>query len=172
MVKNSIKVTPSCASSPDLNMDIEAQVELDVCPIHNLSSKDKFTDIDPTNERVDLSLRESTNGVLTYNIFLQFTSSSIPLNQVSLEYYYFRHTTITWQSEYCFAAVSLGYYLVVGNIEEMFFLEKTNVFFLLSFLCVILSTIFAILSRLVVGSTGLIVTRAQLCESLVFFSVY
>jgi hypothetical protein len=187
MIENSTKITPSsCTSLPDLNIDIEAQVELDVCSIHTLSKKGNISERDSTNERVDLLLRESTNGVLTYNLFLQFTSSSILLNNVSQEYYYFRHATVIWQCEYIFAAMALGYYLVVGNIAKMFFLEETNIVFLLTFLCVILSSIFAILSRFVVGGKdsisfnetevkwffqylGMIVTRVQLYESLVFF---
>lgn len=171
-------------------MDIEAQqVEVDGnILIHNLSRKGNISERDSTKERVDQLLRGSSRRILTYNFFLQFNSSIIPLNHVSFsqEYYHFRHATVMWQWEYFFVAMALGYYLVQGNVEEMFFLEKTNVVFLLSFLCVILSSIFATLSRLVVGDgdstsynetevkwlfryLGMIVTRVQLYESLVFF---
>jgi hypothetical protein len=191
--RHSSIVTPS---SLDLNIDIEAQMEVDVGPNHKLKTKINRNNIpimdsstnESMNERVDLLLRESTNGVLRYNYLLQFTSSSILLDNISVsqEYYHFRHSTVMWQYEYTFSVVALLYYLVVGNIREMFFHDKTNYIFFSSFLCVIIASIFAIVARFggvffslsfnevkvkwLFRYCGIIVTRVQLYELIVFFS--
>lgn len=140
--KVTVFVSPSL---PDPIRDIEASRDVDQSFSRQISktfaSQSGFLD-----ERVDLSLLASEN-VITYDLFLQFTSPRDQLSRISQEYYNFRHEIINWKCEYFLALVALVHYLVVGNIQETFFLDKSNCVFLLSFLCALITTTFAILSR-------------------------
>ena len=173
---------PELAIYDEINqtMDIESQDN----PLFRHSVKIcHFCHSDFLNERVGLTSLDSKK-ILTFNIFLQFSSSKFQLAHTSQEYYHFRRSNSIWQYE-CFAAVlALLHYFIFGNIREMFFLNRTNCIFLISFLFVILASTFVILSRF--GSPfspffdeaevkwlrlylGMSFSRVQLYEYLVFF---
>lgn len=171
------KVSPSAL---DISKDIEES--LDEVKEYRYSQKTTVSENDFLSERVDLLLNDSKK-FLTYNIFLQFTSSKFQLSHIYKEYNYFRHSTIIWQCEYLFGLLALLYYLVVGNIQEMFF-HRINYIFLLSFISVCIATISAILSRFgdrisplflveevkwVKWCLGIQFSRVQLYELYVFF---